>query len=171
MNATTEPKIAIISPVGTILIGKDEEGNHKTTDRFELGETLTQEQIQSAVEAGTAKLVPPIGRKKKGKTAVKVFLWCGGIADRFKEYLVATPQVALEEQIATVKRRSNKESKAIYVSVLRNLHQWTDEQLHKNYVAKNGAWENWCDDCVLFFAYNHILFNKGIPAVEPPAGY
>lgn len=95
---------------------------------------------------------------------------CGGdISSRFKKYLVMTTPKILHEQIDKIKKQTEMEKKRIFVEILQNLHKWTDDELNSHYEQKNKDWYFWCDDVVLYFAYNAVIFNKGIPFVEMTA--
>ena len=98
----------------------------------------------------------------------KIALWGGGIAHRFKGYAIVTTVKEIDDVIHIIEKKDKIESKRIWVAILRNLHKYTDEELNSNWEASNQAWSNWCDDAALFFAYNVVIFGKGIPAMDLP---
>jgi len=118
-------------------------------------ELLTPEE---AVEQGLP-IIKPTSTKKIG-------IWCGGISTRFKEYIIMTTAKQVHQAVKTSKKLDEQQRKRIWVNILRELTKYTDEELHAHYEATDQEWRNWCDDAILFYAYNSIIFNKGIPSVE-----
>jgi hypothetical protein len=90
---------------------------------------------------------------------------CGGIAERFSDYLVVTTPQEIDKGVYSAKEKSVKEQKRIWVDILRNLTRYTDEELERHERDRTPEWDEWCNDAVLFFAYNHVVFKKGIPAI------
>jgi hypothetical protein len=124
----------------------------RMSDIFEL---LTPEE---AVEQGLP-IINPTSTKKIG-------ILCGGISTRFKEYIIMTTAKQITQAVKNGEKRDEQQRKRIWVSILRELTKYTDEELHAHYEATDQEWRNWCDDAVLFYAYNTIIFKKGIPSVE-----
>jgi hypothetical protein len=113
---------------------------------------------QEAVEQGLH-IIKPTSTKKIG-------VWCGGIAERFKEYSIISSAKEITGMIKNAEKLEEKERKHIWVSILRELHKHTDEQLNAHYEAQSQEWRDWCNDAVLFYAYNAVIFKKGIPSME-----
>jgi hypothetical protein len=122
---------------------------------------------------GTNLLTPQEAREqglslpKKSKKEVAV--WCGGIASCFNEYRIMTSTEVIEKTIKNAEKSCEAERKRIWVSITRQLHKHTAEQLNAHYERNSQEWRDWCDDCVLWYAYNAILFKKGIPVMEMSA--
>jgi hypothetical protein len=114
---------------------------------------------QEAKDQGLAILGKP--SKKKN-----VAVWCGLIASRFHEYQVITSNAEIHDAIKSAEKCSKEELKRIWVNITRQLHKHSDEQLNAHYEIKNEDWENWCADSVLWFAYNAVLFKKGVPVIQ-----
>ena len=110
--------------------------------------------------------------KKQGLLTVKpnstkeIGIWCGGISNRFKEYSVISTAKEITGVIKSVEKQDEKERKHTWVSILRELSRYTDEELNAHYEATDQAWRDWCSDAVLFYAYNAVIFKKGIPSME-----
>ena len=105
------------------------------------------------------KIVNPTSTKK-------IALWGGGIAHRFKEYAFVTTAKEIDDMINKIKKKDEIERKRVWVRVLRELHKYTNEELNANWEASNQAWSDWCCDAAIFFAYNAVIFGKGIPSME-----
>lgn len=88
------------------------------------------------------------------------------INPKYKEYLILTNSKQINEQIERCESRPVAENKRIWLSILRNLNQYTPDELNRHYELCDRAWKNWCDDAVLWYCYNAVVFNKGIPAVR-----
>lgn len=97
----------------------------------------------------------------------KIYLVCGEINKRFDKYLVETPKINMDEAIADIDSADKELNKRMFVSLLMTLNQYTDEQLWNHFVAKNKKWNDWCDDCAIFFAFRFIIFGKNVPIAEP----
>jgi len=102
----------------------------------------------------------------KPTSSKKIGVWCGGIGTRFKEYIILSTAKEITAQIKSAEKLGEQDRKRIYVSVLRNLNKYTNEELHAHYEATNQEWRDWCNDAILFYAYNAVIFKKGIPSVE-----
>jgi len=135
---------------------------------------ITDQQAQanlSHCEKGFTKLLTPDEARARGMETVdsasteKIAVVCGGIAERFSEYLVVTTPKEIDEAVNKAEGKSVPLQKRIWVSVLRSLTQYTNEELERHERERGLEWDNWCNDAVLFFAYNAVVFKKGIPAV------
>ena len=108
------------------------------------------------------------GLALKGKPSKKknVAVWCGLIASRFNEYQVITSTAEINDAIKTAEKSCEAERKRMWVSITRQLHKHSDEELNAHYERGSKEWRDWCADSVLWFAYNAVLFKKGVPIVE-----
>jgi hypothetical protein len=113
---------------------------------------------QEAKEQGL-QIIKPTSKKE-------VAIWCGGISERFKEYSVICCPNQITKTIKIAEKHTEQERKHIWVSIIRQLNIYTNEQLNAHYEAQNNEWRNWCDDVALFYSYNAVIFKKGIPAME-----
>ena len=116
---------------------------------------LTQEEVK---EQGLPTVKP--------NSTEEIYIWCGGISNRFKEYSVVSTAKEITGVIKSVEKQDEKERKHTWVSILRELTRYTDEELNAHYEAHDQAWGDWCNDAVLFYAYNAVIFKKGIPCRE-----
>ena len=94
-----------------------------------------------------------------------ILLWGNLINPIFKEYVVATSVVEIEDTIERLRQRPKEENKKIWVHILRNLNQYDEPTLNMHYNGKTKEWDNWCTDLMLWYCYNVVVFNKGIPAM------
>ena len=91
---------------------------------------------------------------------------CDLIAPKFKEFYVATSIIEIEETIEDIKTYPLEQIKIIWVNVLRNIMRYDADELRNLYQQQNEEWFNLCNEVVLWYCYNAILFKKGIPVVE-----
>jgi hypothetical protein len=102
----------------------------------------------------------------KPNSKKKIGIWCGGIGTRFNEYSIISTAKEITGMIKNAEKQNEAERKHIWVSILRELNRYTDEELNAHYEATDQAWRDWCNDAVLFYAYNAVIFKKGIPSME-----
>ena len=141
---------------GIVVASRRESDGAVKIESFPVGKNvLTPEE---AVEQGLP-IIKPTSTKKIG-------VWCGGISTRFKDYIVITSAKEITQSIKNGEKLDEQERKRIWVSILRELNRYTDEELNAHYEATDQEWRDWCNDAVLFYAYNAIIFKKGIPSVE-----
>ena len=104
--------------------------------------------------------IPPL------KEQQKLAFCCKGINPRFKDYIVAlSNKKQFDEMIETAKTESIEQKKYTYVSALRFLTQYTDEELNAHYESCSKEWDDWCADVSIFYAYNNALFNRAAPVI------
>jgi hypothetical protein len=65
--------------------------------------------------------------------------------------------------IESNKRASKRELRIIFAGSLRNLTQWTDEELHNHWASQNQEWKDFCDDVAIFYTARAVLMEKPIP--------
>jgi hypothetical protein len=102
----------------------------------------------------------------KPTSSKQIGVWCGGIGTRFKEYIILSTAKEITAQIKSAEKLGEQDRKRIYICVLRNLNKYTDEELNAHYEATDQVWRDWCNDAILFYAYNAVIFKKGIPSME-----
>jgi hypothetical protein len=139
-----------------VLSGNMEETNQVKVEKFPMSKNiLTPEE---AFNQGLSTILP---NSKK-----RIAVWAGGISKRFEEYCVQTTPKEITDATIKAEEKDNVLQKQIWVQLLRNLHKYTDAELNDNWNKANQNWRDWCNDVVLYFAYNSIIFGKGIPAME-----
>jgi hypothetical protein len=45
-------------------------------------------------------------------------------------------------------------------SVLRQLYKYDETKLTEHYNQRNQEWRNWCDDVLLYYCFNYVLFDN-----------
>ena len=90
-------------------------------------------------------------------------MMCEGICPRFYEYGVRTTHAEIMDLIETAKNSSNAELRHIFVSSLRNLTQWSNEELHNHWASQTQQWKDFCDDVAIFYTTRAVLMEKPIP--------
>jgi hypothetical protein len=88
---------------------------------------------------------------------------CEGICPRYNAYGVGTTHNVIMELIESNKRASKRELRIIFAGSLRNLTQWTDEELHNHWASQNQEWKDFCDDVAIFYTARAVLMEKPIP--------
>jgi len=104
----------------------------------------------------------------KPTSTKKIGVWCSGIGKRFAEYVVVSTPKEITSSRKRAEKQTEEERKRIWVSILRELNRYTDAELNAHYEASSQEWRNWCNDAVLFYAYNAVIFKKGVPCFELP---
>lgn len=95
-----------------------------------------------------------------------VAVCCELIAPKFKNFVVKTSIAEITELVEEVKTYSSEEVRNCWLSVLRSLMKYSTDELIKLYNKQNDEWFDFCNDAVLWFCYNSVLFKKGIPVIE-----
>jgi hypothetical protein len=140
-----------------------------------MNKPITDQQAQanlSHCEKGFTKLLTLEEANAKGMETLdsasteKIAVVCGGIAERFNDYLVVTTPKEIDDMVNEAEELSVKEQKMNWVLLLRSLTQYTNEELERHERDRTPEWSDWCNDAVLFFAYNAVVFKKGIPAIN-----
>ena len=62
-------------------------------------------------------------------------------------------------------RKTTPQRRRKWKAVLYNLLQYTDEELALHRERQTQEWENWCNNVVLFYAYNNIIFKEKAPMI------
>lgn len=88
---------------------------------------------------------------------------CEGIHPRLSDYGVGTTHNVIMDLIETAKRESNADLRHIFVSSLRNLTQWSNEELHNHWASQTQQWKDFCDDVAIFYTARAVLMEKPIP--------
>jgi hypothetical protein len=136
--------------------------------------SITQEQFErnrSAFEGGLAGLLTPDEARARGIETLSpthtepIGLICGGISPRFKDIMIITHPTDLEDCREEAMKKSEPERRRIWKEVLRNLLRYTDEELDRHREQSTQEWKDWCDDVAIFYAYNNLIFGKGVPAI------
>jgi len=94
-----------------------------------------------------------------------VAVCCDLIAPKFKEFYVATSVIEIEETIQDIETYPLEQLKIIWLNVLRNIMKYNVDDLRNLYQQQNDEWFNFCNDVVLWYCYNAVLFKKGVPVV------
>lgn len=137
--------------------------------------SLSEEAVKVEVFPISKNILTPDEAKEIGlkfikpKSSKKIAVWCGGISIRFKDYHIVTNSREIESCIEKTKKLDTQAQKGIWLSITRNLHRYTDEELNHHYEETDKQWFDWCNDAVIWYAYNVVLFKKGIPASEVTA--
>jgi len=95
-----------------------------------------------------------------------VAVCCEMIAPKFKDFMVKTSVAEITDMVEKIETLSLEEVRNIWLLVLRNLMKYSTDELIKLYNKQNQEWFDFCNDAVLWFCYNAVLFKKGIPVVE-----
>lgn len=88
---------------------------------------------------------------------------CEGIHPRFSDYGVGTTHNVIMSLIESNKRLSNRELRHVFASSLRNLTQWSNEEIHNHWKTQNQEWKDFCDDVAVFYTIRAVLMEKPIP--------
>jgi hypothetical protein len=121
---------------------------------------------------GDDNILTPQEAKDKGLKCIKnsstkeFGILCRGIGERFKDYIIISTPKEVTDLIEQAEEKDEQESRRIWLGIIRELNRYTDEELNAHYEAKDKEWRDWCTDAVLFYAYNAVIFGKGVPAVE-----
>jgi len=142
--------------------------------QYNMTTPITQEQFErnrSAFEGGLAGLITPKQARARGFEMLSpthtepIGLMCGGISPRFKDILIITYPPDLEDCRNEAMKKSETERRRIWKEVIRNLLRYTDEELDRHREQTTREWKDWCDDVAIFYAYNNLIFGKGVPAI------
>jgi hypothetical protein len=129
--------------------------------------TMSEHNTILSIDEATSQGLPILNKKNhKNSSEKNVALCCDLISPAFKEFLVATSVAELEEHIERVKSRPLKESKIVWVNILRNLTKYSADELVILYETKNQEWRDFCNDVALWYCYNAVIFKKGIPVCD-----
>ena len=104
----------------------------------------------------------------KPTSTKKIGIWCSGIGKRFAEYVVVSTAKEIEKFRKSAERQNEEDRKKVWVNILRELNRYTDAELNAHYEVSSKEWRDWCNDAMLFYAYNSVIFKKGIPCFELP---
>lgn len=135
---------------------------------------ISDEQYQaniSAFEGGHTRLLSPEEARARGMETIDststetIALICGGIHPRFKEVAIVTTPKEVDDTVKLAEAQPEIERRRIWKKVLTNLTKYSDEEFNSHYSNNTQEWMDWCDDAVIFFAYNAVIFKKGIPAI------
>ena len=85
------------------------------------------------------------------------------ITDRLKHFFVKTTKKEIDDNIKSALKENNEERKKMYASVCREVLKYTSAQLGKHCENNTNEWRDWCNDLLLFFVYNCVVFGKAIP--------
>ena len=91
---------------------------------------------------------------------------CNEIHLRFREFKVKTTDQIIKDGLENGSRHSTEEQKRIYISIARNLLQYSKEELVLQYERNTQEWQDWCNDVALFYIYRFLIFNKYIPIMS-----
>lgn len=94
----------------------------------------------------------------------KIVVFADFINPKFKDFCVATTSNEIDEYIERIKTRDTSENRLVWVRILRELNKYDKPTLEYHFTNKTKEWDNWAIDCVLWYCYNAVVFNKGIPA-------
>ena len=98
-----------------------------------------------------------------------IYLMCGDIHPRFKEYCVQTTHKEIMEGFESAQQSSLEERKGIFRSVYVALTKYTDDELNQHWESQTQEWTDWCNDVALFYVYRRLLFETAyIPIVDNP---
>lgn len=67
------------------------------------------------------------------------------------------------ELIESNKILSDRELRHLFASSLRNLTQWSNEELHNHWKIQNQEWKDFCEDVIIFYTARAVLMEKPIP--------
>ena len=135
---------------------------------------ISDEQYQaniSAFEGGHTRLLSPEEARARGMETIDptstetIALTCGGIHPRFKDTAVVTTPKEVNDTVKLAETTTERERRRIWKETLTSLTQYSDEEFNSHYSNNTQEWKDWCDDAIIFFAYNAIIFKKGIPAI------
>lgn len=84
---------------------------------------------------------------------------------RFSEFGVLTSENEISDFMKVLHHKTDRECRETWGLILRNLYKYSKEELNVHYEMKDADWQNWCDDCVLWYCYNARVFKKAIPVV------
>lgn len=143
-----------IKETGILVVSGDENGVSLETFRVSKDVLSVTEAKEQGLEIVNPNSTDEIG------------VWCGGISNRFKDYIIVTTSKMVTETIDLVEQKTEQQRKAHWVQITRNLNKYTDAELNHHYDTSSQEWSDWGNDAVLWFAYNSVIFNKGIPAVN-----
>ena len=138
---------------------------------------ITQEQFErnrSAFEGGLAGLLTPKQARERGIEMISptstepIGVMCGGISPRFKDIMIITTPTYLEGCREEAMKKSKPERKIIWKEVLSNLLRYTNEELDLHREQTTEEWSDWCDDVIIFYAFNNLIFGKAVPAIIDP---
>lgn len=90
---------------------------------------------------------------------------CEDIHPSLKEYAVATSHHSIQQGVEMAERSPPQMLRHIFVSSLRNLTQWTKEELHSHWESQNQQWKDFCDDVAIFYTTRAVLMMKAIPII------
>jgi hypothetical protein len=100
---------------------------------------------------------------KTGGDNIKLVVFGDLINQKFKEFCVTTTSKEMDEMIELIKTRYTSDNKLVWVRILRELNKYDKPTLEYHFTNKTKEWDNWANDCVLWYCYNAVVFNKGIP--------
>ena len=90
-------------------------------------------------------------------------MMCTDICPRFSDYHVATTHHQIVDLVEVAKRCSNAELRRTFVSSLRCLTQWSNEELHNHWKTQSQQWGEFCNDVAIFYTTRLVLMEKPIP--------
>jgi len=96
----------------------------------------------------------------------KIGIWCGGIGKRFAEYVVVSTPNEIEHSRKMAEEQTEEDRNRVWVGILRELNRYTDAELKAHYEVMSEEWREWCDNAMLFYAYNSVIYKKGISCFE-----
>ena len=97
------------------------------------------------------------------ENSTKLFMNCGVIDNKFKNYFVETTHGEIMEWMETCEDYEDEELACKILSYSSAILQYTEEELHTHFKEKNEKWDNWCTDCFLYFCADSFLNDKPIP--------
>jgi hypothetical protein len=119
--------------------------------------------IDEAISQG----LPILNKKNHNNSSEKnIVLCCDLISPKFKEFLVATSVAEIEDFMKNLEKKPLEKCKIIWVNILRNLVKYSADELTVHYEQNDKEWVDFCNDVMLWYCYNAIVFKKGIPAME-----
>jgi len=95
-----------------------------------------------------------------------VAICCELIAPKFEKFIVKTSVAEITEMVEKIKTYPLERVRDVWLLVLRNLMKYSTDELIELYNKQNKEWFDFCNDAMLWFCYNSVLFKKGIPVMK-----
>jgi hypothetical protein len=90
----------------------------------------------------------------------KIYVSCGTIHERFKEYVIQTTHKEVIDSINSFKNETNEVNKRVFKNIYTSIVQYDKNKLHQLYLNKDEDWNNFCNDVLLFYTCRFVLFGE-----------
>jgi hypothetical protein len=96
-------------------------------------------------------------------------LICGEASPTFSDFGVLSNKKAISDGIEYCSSLTLAAQKSMYVSALKNIMKYTNEELTVHMENQTKEFQDWSDDVAVFFTARLVLFGKAIPISEKNA--